>query len=74
VIELARGEQLMAELGELNTLWTTLTIPLLVPTTRPGTDDDDVTKVFNAVTPSFVPAADVVVVVQRLRDVEPVVA
>ena len=52
---------------------TTLTTPLLVPTTIPGADDAE-TKVFNAVTPPFVPAAVDDDVVQRERPLVVVVA
>jgi hypothetical protein len=51
-----------------STFGTTLTVPLLpllVPTMRPGTDEDE-TKVFNAVTP-LVPAAVEDDPVQRVR-------
>jgi hypothetical protein len=48
-----------------STFGTTLTAPLLAPTTRTGREEDE-TKVFNAVTPSD-PAADEVELVQSVR-------
>ena len=63
----AVGEVLqgMGDVDVESTFGTTLTAPLLVPTTRTGREEDE-TKVFNAVTP-LVPAAVEFDELQRFR-------